>query len=255
MAEIRSGTGTRSFYIESKRYDFVVEGGRGPSSVKLFERGHHRMNSVFTGKEGARWLARAIEENIVREEAPAFVRTFREHDKGYVIRRYNNKHGRYLEITEYGRGGCKGKIIIPEGPKLGGWRGFKAELQVLINQENVSDKATRTTDDKGPREDPRRPVTTAAHSYAESLRAPAKLNSTIPVAGIPRNTQTNQGKLLENPKITGLRVNDKPKKGKTRDTERFLGYTEFRNRGKESVVNAIPKLTISVSEDGKRKVL
>jgi hypothetical protein len=139
MAGTRSVAGTRSFYIESKRYDFFVEGGKGPSSVKLFERGQYRMNSVFTGKEGARWLERVIEENIVREEAPAFVRTFREHDKGYVMRRYNNKHGRYLEVTEYGKGGCKGKIIIPEEPKLGGWRGFNAELHELINQETVSD--------------------------------------------------------------------------------------------------------------------
>ena len=249
------GAGTRSFYIESKRYDFFMEEGKGPSSVKLFERGKYRLNSVFTGKEGARWLERGIEENIVREEAPAFVRTFREHDKGYVMRRDNNKHGRYLEVTEYGRGGCKGKIIIPEGPKLGGWRGFNAELRLLINQGTESDKVGRKTDEKGPRVEPRRAVTTAATSYADSLRAPAKSNSTIPDTGGLRITQTNRGKLVENPKIPGLRVNDKPKKGQTRDTERFLGYTEFRNRGKESVVNDTPKLTISVSGDGKRKVI
>ena len=56
MAGTRSVAGTRSFYIESKRYDFFLEKGKGPSSVKLFERGKYRLNSVFTGKEGARWL-------------------------------------------------------------------------------------------------------------------------------------------------------------------------------------------------------
>ena len=125
----------------------------------------------------------------------------------------------------------------------------------MINQGTESDKADRITDDKGPSEDPRRALTTVATSYADSLRAPAKLNSTIPVTGVLRITQMNRGKLLENPKIPGLRVNNKPKKGQTRDTERFLGYTEFRNKGKESVVNDTPKLTISVSGDGKRKVI
>jgi hypothetical protein len=56
MAGTRSVAGTRSFYIESKRYDFFLEGGKGLSSVKLFEWGKYRLNSVFTGKEGARWL-------------------------------------------------------------------------------------------------------------------------------------------------------------------------------------------------------
>ena len=44
----------------------------------------------------------------MRETEQAFICTFRESDKGYVIRRFTNKYGRYLEITDYGRGGCKG---------------------------------------------------------------------------------------------------------------------------------------------------
>ena len=68
--------GTRSFHIESKRFDLVMEGGGGISSVKLFERGRYRMKSVFVGKEGARWVERCIEENIDQVEQPAFVRTF-----------------------------------------------------------------------------------------------------------------------------------------------------------------------------------
>jgi hypothetical protein len=47
--------GTRSFRIESKRFDLVMEVG-STVPVKLFERGKYHMCLVFIGKEGARWL-------------------------------------------------------------------------------------------------------------------------------------------------------------------------------------------------------
>ena len=99
--------GVRSFRIESKRFDLIRE-GNGVDAVSLLEIGRYMRHLVTMGKEGARWLRKCIEENIVRETENAFVRTFREQDKGYVIRRFENKCGRYLEIADYGRGGCKG---------------------------------------------------------------------------------------------------------------------------------------------------
>lgn len=117
----------RSFRIESKRFDLSKEGD-GIDSVSLFEAGRITRHSVFMGKDGAQWLGKCIEENIRREDEKAFIRTFRERDKGYVIRRFANKNGRYLELSDYGRGGCKGRLAIPEGQKQSGWRGFNKEL-------------------------------------------------------------------------------------------------------------------------------
>uniref|UniRef100_A0A2N9I786 Reverse transcriptase domain-containing protein n=1 Tax=Fagus sylvatica TaxID=28930 RepID=A0A2N9I786_FAGSY len=120
--------GKRSFWIESKRFDLTWE-GRG--QVKFTEIGKHHRCDIFTGIEGAIWLGRCVEENITREREQAFIRTrgdfirtreTREHNKTYVIRRYNNNmggmyYGRYVEVTECGRGGRRGRIIIPEGQK------------------------------------------------------------------------------------------------------------------------------------------
>jgi hypothetical protein len=121
--------GKRSFWIESKRFDLTWE-ERG--QVKFTEIGKHHRCDIFTGREGAIWLGRCVEENITREREQAFIRTRGEHNKTYVIRRYNNNYGRYVEVTECGRGGRRGRIIIPEGQKQSGWRGFVKELKLLM---------------------------------------------------------------------------------------------------------------------------
>jgi exosome complex RNA-binding protein Rrp4 len=97
----------RSFWIESKRFDLVL-GEKGPNQVKFIEIGKHHRCDIFTGTEGAIWLGRVVEENITREGEQAFIRTRGEHNKTYVIRRYSNNHGRYVEVTECGRGGSRG---------------------------------------------------------------------------------------------------------------------------------------------------
>jgi hypothetical protein len=56
-----------------------------------------------------------MDENIVREGERAFIRTLREHGKTFIIRRYSNRFGRYIELLECGMGGGKERIVIPEG--------------------------------------------------------------------------------------------------------------------------------------------
>ena len=126
--------GKQSFRIESKRFDLVL-GEKGLNPVKFTEiRKHHRCD-IFTGREGAIWLGRCVEENITRESEQAFIRTRGEHNRTYIIRRYSNHHGRYVEVTECGRGESRGRIIIPEGSKQNGWRGFVKELKLLLSPE------------------------------------------------------------------------------------------------------------------------
>jgi hypothetical protein len=64
--------GKRSFCIESKRFDLVL-GEKGPNHVKFTEIGKHHRCDIFTGKEGAIWLGRCVEENITREREQAFI--------------------------------------------------------------------------------------------------------------------------------------------------------------------------------------
>jgi hypothetical protein len=136
--------GNRSFRIESKRFDLVL-GEKGPNHVKFTEIGKHHRCDIFTGKEGAIWLGRCVEENITREKEQAFIRTRGEYNKTYVIRRFGNIHGRYVEVTECGRGVSRGRIIIPEGQNQSGWRGFVKELKLLLSprEEGVAGDVAR----------------------------------------------------------------------------------------------------------------
>jgi hypothetical protein len=121
----------RSFHIESKRFDLVL-GYVGRNQVRMSERSTYHCSMVYMSKEAARWLGRCVEENVVREGEKSFVRTLREHDKTFVCRQYSNKYGRYIEVLECGRGGSREWIVIPEGYKLNGWKGFSMELNLLL---------------------------------------------------------------------------------------------------------------------------
>ena len=172
------------------------------------------------------------------------------------MRRYKNKHGRYLEATEYGKGGCSGKIVILEGQKLSGWRGFNMELHMLINRvtEIINGNDTGKQKEKGPIESSMKALTTSEKSYTNSLRAPAWPNLSKPIIGMPQITQKDGGKILKNMGISGLRVNNLKKEEKKRYMENFLGFIDFRNSGRDVDFNATLKLMIYCSEDGKRKV-
>ena len=103
----------RSFCIEAKRFDIELE-VQGPYQVKFSKSGKHHQFLVLMGKEGARWLSRCLVENITREKEKAFVHTFLENGKTYVNRRESNSYGRFIDVTECGRGGHRGRIVIPK---------------------------------------------------------------------------------------------------------------------------------------------
>ena len=136
MAGVRREVGNkRSFRIEAKRFDIELE-VRGPSQVKFSESGRHHQCAIQMGRDGAQWLGRCIAENITGEKDRAFVHTFLENGKTYVNRRESNSFERFIDVTECGRGGRRGRIVIPEGKRQSGWRGFLMELQLLLDPEN-----------------------------------------------------------------------------------------------------------------------
>jgi hypothetical protein len=136
--------GKRSFHIESKRFDLSLN-GTGSKQVQISESGQKHVRNIYLGLAGAKWIGQCVEENIVREKDQAFIRTRAENGKTYVSRRCSNDHGRYLEFTECGRGGSRGRVVIPEGRKQSGWRGFGKELQLLFvpDDGNGFQQATR----------------------------------------------------------------------------------------------------------------
>lgn len=74
----------QSFRIETKRFDIALEEGK-PIQVKIKESGKHHICSVSLDKDGVRWLAKCIEENVMRESEPSLIRTLRENTHGFVI--------------------------------------------------------------------------------------------------------------------------------------------------------------------------
>ena len=63
------GGGGRSFFIESKFFQLVVEEGGRYFLLWIFERGKFFMRSVFMGKNAAQWLMFNIEHLVVGESS------------------------------------------------------------------------------------------------------------------------------------------------------------------------------------------
>ena len=61
--------GVRSFLIESKFFQLVVEEGGRYFLLQILERGKYFMRSVFMGKNAAQWLMFNIEHLVVGESS------------------------------------------------------------------------------------------------------------------------------------------------------------------------------------------
>ena len=63
--------GFRSFFIESKLFQLVVEEGGNFYSLKIFEQGKYYMQSVFMGKSIALWVMRSLEHTVIGVKSEA----------------------------------------------------------------------------------------------------------------------------------------------------------------------------------------
>ena len=127
--------GFRSFFLESKFFQLVVEEGGRFFSLRIFERSRYFMKLVFMGKNGAQWLMKSIEQIVVGISLKNFY-TFREGDLAYTLQCSSNSFGMFLLLTEFKVGGSRRSIFIPEGRVKNGWRVFGLELRKLLEPEN-----------------------------------------------------------------------------------------------------------------------
>ena len=81
--------GIRSFFIEFKLFQLVVEEGGNFFSLHIFERGKHFMKSVFMDKNAATWLMKNIEHTVVGVNPKQFF-MLREGDTAYTLQRGSN---------------------------------------------------------------------------------------------------------------------------------------------------------------------
>ncbi|KAK9988852.1 hypothetical protein SO802_029091 [Lithocarpus litseifolius] len=127
--------GVRSFFIESKLFQLVVEEGGRYFSLRIFERSRYFMKSVFMGKNVAQWLMKSLEQIVVGSSPKCFF-SFREGDSAYTLQRSSNSFGLFLLLSELKVGGSRRSIIIPVGKAKIGWRVFGLELRKLLEPEN-----------------------------------------------------------------------------------------------------------------------
>ena len=76
--------GIRSFFIEFKLFQMVVEEGGNFFSLCIFERGKRFIKSVFMGKNATLWLMKNIEHTVVGINPKQFF-TLREGDTTYTL--------------------------------------------------------------------------------------------------------------------------------------------------------------------------
>ena len=106
--------GVRSFFIESKLFQLVVEEGGQYFSLRIFERCRYFMKSVFMDKKVAQWLMKSLEQIVVGSNPKCFY-SFREGDLAYTLQWCSNSFGLFLLLTELKVGEFRRSIIIPVG--------------------------------------------------------------------------------------------------------------------------------------------
>ena len=129
--------GVRSFLIESKFFQLVVEEGGRYFLLQILERGKYFMRSVFMGKNATQWLMSNIEHIVVRASSKQFF-SFREDDSAFTLQWRTNSFGQFLLLTELKVGGSRRSIIIPEGKEKYGWRAFGLELRKMLNHSQYA---------------------------------------------------------------------------------------------------------------------
>ena len=129
--------GIRSFFIEFKFFQLVVEEGGNFFSLRIFERGKHFMKSIFMGKNAALWLMKNIEHTVFGVNPKQFF-TLREGDTMYTLQRGSNAFGQFLLVSELKVGGHRRSVIIPGGKAQNGWKVFGLELRKMLDPDQYA---------------------------------------------------------------------------------------------------------------------
>jgi hypothetical protein len=137
----------RSFTFEAKTFRLSAKDG-----YPLFrlERRKGFVGYIFTSNQCSSWLVDTVEAAILSQVKEEFAKSFREGDKVTMVHRGGNKAGRFLEVSVFAEGGCKGVIWFPEGRYGRGWRRFAGELRNLVAGEFNKTKLTGSTLDAPP---------------------------------------------------------------------------------------------------------
>ena len=134
--------GSTFSFIESKTFEFSVEEGGSYFLLRIFERGHTSMRSVFMGKESANPFLFHLEELISKRSPGHYARTIREGDLVFILQLGSNAHGTFLIVSELLHGRRKGNIVIPEERLGSGWCGFCLNLRKILKPASLTSQGS-----------------------------------------------------------------------------------------------------------------
>jgi hypothetical protein len=131
------------FYVESKSFEIRV--GDGSQNIKLTEWGRMNLSTVYLGETKLIWLVKMMTELVSETTGIGACRDHRLGGSVMFLQKRMNKYGRFMEITEYGRGGRRSFVVIPEGREGQGWRNCILQMGRLVKYlEQVRDMTKKS---------------------------------------------------------------------------------------------------------------
>ena len=118
----------RCFSIEAKSFCFLAK--EGSPDLLLEERRKDFVGYIFASIQCSSWLVETMKAaSKVKDD---IAKSYREGDKVLMAHGGVNKVGRFLEVSAYAEGGCKGVLWLLKGCYGRGWRRFVGELRLLL---------------------------------------------------------------------------------------------------------------------------
>jgi hypothetical protein len=133
------------FYVESKSFELSSEAGK---RCKLTEWGRGKLKSLEMGFSRMIWLLKSLEEVSLDSVEMGSCRNHRMEESVVFIQKRQNGNRRFMEISEFGRGGKCSQVVIPEGWDRCGWNQCIHQLRLLakhIEEQGFSTHKKKST--------------------------------------------------------------------------------------------------------------
>jgi hypothetical protein len=119
----------RRFSIEAKSFCFLAK--EGYLDLRLEERRKGFVWYIFASIQCSSWLVDTVE--VASKVKDDIAKSYCEGDKVLMVHGGANKSGRFLEVSVYAEGGCRGVLWLPEGRSGRVLRQFVGELRLMLH--------------------------------------------------------------------------------------------------------------------------
>lgn len=127
----------KAIVIESKLFSLAKDGG----GLVITEESWRVKSRLSLGPSTVHWLAKALID-CSKEVKHGLFTSIREGSQSFLAQRCSNGRGRYIVVVEYGSGGRRNSVIVPEEKDGSGWRKMREALwELLQERKNMANHA------------------------------------------------------------------------------------------------------------------